>query len=189
MNNIFQDLILSGDVMVYLDDILIAHSDLAHHHEIVQEVLHRLREHRLFLRPEKCEFEKSTIEYLGIIISHNHVEMDPVKVTGVAAWPTPENKKDVQQFLSFMNFYQRFIRAFSDVARPLFDLTKKGVAWTWTAALAAACQALKDVVTVGTGTHLWITVLFAHVWPAPTPKRDRFHLIPLQQRNISTSFG
>jgi hypothetical protein len=61
--------------------------------------------------------------------------MDPVKVAGVAAWPTPKNKKDVQQFLSFMSFYQRFIWVFSDIAQPLFDLTKKGVAWTWTAAL------------------------------------------------------
>jgi hypothetical protein len=62
MSNIFQDLILSGDVMVYLDAILFAHSDLAHHREIVWEVLRQLREHRLFLQPEKCEFEKSTIE-------------------------------------------------------------------------------------------------------------------------------
>jgi hypothetical protein len=85
MNDIFQDLILSGDVMVYLDDILIAHSDLARHHEIVREVLWWLREHHLFLRPEKCEFEKSMIEYLGVIMSHNHVEMDPVKVAGVAS--------------------------------------------------------------------------------------------------------
>jgi hypothetical protein len=64
MNNIFQDLILSGDVMVYLDDILIAHSDITQHREIVQEVLRRLREHKLFLRLEKCEFKKTSIEYL-----------------------------------------------------------------------------------------------------------------------------
>jgi hypothetical protein len=57
--------------------------------------------------------------------------MDPVKVAGVAAWPEPKNKKDMQQFLGFTNFYRRFIRAFSDVARPLFDLTEKGVAWPW----------------------------------------------------------
>src|SRR6195952_1849897 len=68
MNNIFQDLIMSGDVMVYLDDILITHSDLPWHREIVREVLHRLREHKLYLHPEKCEFKKSLIEYLGVII-------------------------------------------------------------------------------------------------------------------------
>jgi hypothetical protein len=49
------------------------------------------------------------IEYLGVIISHNHVKMDPVKVASVAPWPVPENKKDMQQFLGFTNFYQRFI--------------------------------------------------------------------------------
>jgi hypothetical protein len=116
--------------MIYLDNILIAHSDLARHRKIVWEVLHWLREHCLSLHLEKCEFEKSMIEYLGVIILHNHVKMDPVKVAGVAAWAAPENKKDMQQFLGFTNFYQRFIQAFSDVAQPLFDLTKKGVAWT-----------------------------------------------------------
>ena len=147
MNDIFQDLILSGDVMVYLDDILIAHSDLRTHRRIVAEVLRRLRKHKLYLRPEKCEFEKSEIEYLGVIISHDHVRMDPVKVAGVAAWPTPSNRKDVQQFLGFTNFYRRFIGGFSDVARPLFDLTKKDVRWTWGDAEASAFQALKDLVT------------------------------------------
>jgi hypothetical protein len=111
-------------------------------------VLQRLREHCFFLRLEKCKFEKSMIKYLGVIISHNHMEMDPVKVAGVASWPEPKNKKDVQQFLSFTNFYRRFIWAFSDIAQPLFDLTKKDVAWTWTAASAATFQALKDAVTV-----------------------------------------
>jgi hypothetical protein len=139
MNNIFQDLILSRDVMVYLDNILIAHSNLAPHHEIIREVLWQLRGHR--------KFEELMIEYLGVIISHNHVEMDPVKVTGVAAWLAPKNKKDVQQFLGFTKFCQRFIRVFSDIAQPLFNLAKKGVAWTWTAALATVFQALKDVVT------------------------------------------
>jgi hypothetical protein len=90
----------------------------------------------------------STIEYLGVIISHNHVEMDPVKVAGVTAWPTPKNKKDVQQFLGFTNFYQRFIWVFSHVTQLLFDVTKKGASWTWTAAVATTFQALKDTVTV-----------------------------------------
>ena len=147
MNDIFQDLILSGDVMVYLDDILIAHSDLRTHRRIVAEVLRRLRKHKLYLRPEKCEFEKSEIEYLGVIISHDHVRMDPVKIAGVAAWPAPTNRKDVQQFLGFTNFYRRFIGGFSDVARPLFDLTKKDVRWVWGDAEASAFQTLKDLVT------------------------------------------
>jgi len=56
--------------------------------------------------------------------------MDPVKVAGVREWPTLENKTDVQAFLGFVNFYQRFIRDFSAKARPLFDLTHSEQVWT-----------------------------------------------------------
>jgi hypothetical protein len=130
MNDIFQDLISEGVVCVYLDDILIFTKDLDEHRKVVRKVLDQLREHKLFLRPEKCEFEKTKIEYLGLIISENKVEMDPVKVAGVAEWPTPKSKKEVQQFLGFVNFYRRFVRDFSHVARPLFDLTGGGE-WKW----------------------------------------------------------
>jgi hypothetical protein len=80
MNDIFSDMISEGVVVVYLDDILIFTKDLDEHCRITQWVLRRLAEHELYLRPEKCEFEKTQIEYLGLIISENRVEMDPVKV-------------------------------------------------------------------------------------------------------------
>jgi hypothetical protein len=70
-------------------------------------------EHKLYLRPEKCEFDKTKIKYLSVIISHNKVEMDPVRIAGVADWPTPSNKKEVQSFVGFVNFYQQFILGFS----------------------------------------------------------------------------
>jgi hypothetical protein len=54
-----------------------------------------------------------------------------VGVAGVAEWPTPTNKKEVQSFLGFINFYRRFVQDFSELARPLFDLTKKDVKWYW----------------------------------------------------------
>jgi hypothetical protein len=89
MNKIFQDLITKGIVSVYLDDILIFTNSLEEHSWITRLVLDRMCEHKLYLRPEKCEFEKVRIEYLSVIISHNKVEVDPVKITGVADWPTP----------------------------------------------------------------------------------------------------
>jgi hypothetical protein len=61
------------------------------------------------------------------VILHNKVKMDPVKIAGVSEWPTPTNKKEVQSFISFINFYRRFIPNFSQHARPLFDLTMKNV--------------------------------------------------------------
>jgi hypothetical protein len=83
MNEIFQDLITEGIVSVYLDDILIFTNSLEEHHWITCLVLDCMHEHKLYLWPEKCEFEKTRIEYLGVIISHNKVEMDPVKIAGV----------------------------------------------------------------------------------------------------------
>lgn len=82
-----------------------------------------LKKHKLFLRPEKCSFEQVRVEYLGLIISEDSVEMDPVKVKGVRDWPRPAMKREVQMFLGFANFYRRFIEGFSHHARPLFDLT------------------------------------------------------------------
>jgi hypothetical protein len=105
MNEIFQDLITEGVVSVYLDDILIFTNSLEEHCRITCLVLDRMCEHKLYLRPEKYKFEKTKIKYLGVIISHNKVEMDPVKIAGVADWPTPSNKKEVQSFVGVVNFY------------------------------------------------------------------------------------
>ena len=70
------------------------------------------------------------MKYLGMIIGHGKVRMDPVKVTAVAEWPTPKNKKEIQQFLGFANYYQHFIKAFSRIAKPLTSLTGKEQ-WQW----------------------------------------------------------
>lgn len=86
------------------------------------QVLQRLQDNDLFLKLEKCVFEQSAVEYLGLIVLHDHLSMDPVKVTGIADWPTLRNVKEVQSFLGFGNFYRHFIKDFSKVARPL----KKG---------------------------------------------------------------
>jgi len=105
MNDIFRDLIAEGIMVVYLDDILIFTRTEEEHAKAIRRVLQVLQEHKLFLCPEKCEFCKERIKYLGLVISENEVSMDPVKVTGVRGWPTPENKTDIQAFLGFVNFY------------------------------------------------------------------------------------
>jgi hypothetical protein len=106
-----------------------------------------MHEHKLYLWPEKCEFEKTKIEYLGIIISHNKVEMDPVKIAGVADWPTPSNNKEVQSFVGFVNFYRRFIPGFSHHAHALFDLTMKDIRFIWGLPQEDSFMKLKELVT------------------------------------------
>jgi len=124
MNDVFRTVIVEGIVVVYLDDILIFTKTEEEHEQAVWRVLEILVEHKLFLHPEKCEFHRKQIEYLGLVISENKVAMDPVKVAGVREWPIPENRTDVQAFVGFVNFYRRFIQDFSTIARSLFDLTR-----------------------------------------------------------------
>ena len=124
MDRIFEDLISEGVVVVYLDNILIFTKTLEEHWKVVHQVMEILQKYSLSLKPEKCEFKKTSVEYLGVVISHDLVRMDPAKVAGVSEWPTPSNKKEVQSFLGFINFYRRFIEGFSHITQPLFDLTK-----------------------------------------------------------------
>jgi len=83
MNDIFQDLIVEGIMVVYLDDILIFTRTEEEHTKAIRWVLQVLQEHKLFLCLEKCEFCKEQIKYLGLVISENEVSMDLVKVAGV----------------------------------------------------------------------------------------------------------
>ena len=123
MDDIFEDPISEGVVVVYLDNILIFMETLEEHRKVTCRILELLEKHKLYLRPDKCEFKKTMIEYLGVIIFYNLVTMDPVKITGVTEWPALMNKKEVQSFLGFTNFYQRFIKDFLEHAHLLFNLT------------------------------------------------------------------
>src|SRR5271165_6990236 len=108
-------------VMVYLDDILIYSETIEEHVEHVKKVLQKLQDNDLLLRPEKCEFHKDAVEFLGFIVGKDGISMAPDKVETVLAWPTPESVKDIQAFLGFANFYRRFIKDFSRIAHPLTE--------------------------------------------------------------------
>jgi RNase H-like domain found in reverse transcriptase/Reverse transcriptase (RNA-dependent DNA polymerase) len=145
MNHILRDLISEGKVTVYLNDILVFTKDLIEHCEIVSRVLQILRENKLSLKPQKCEFEKEEMKYLGMIIGRGEVRMDPAKVSAVAKWPTPKNKKEVQQFLGFANYYRWFIRGFSGIAKPLTSLTGNEL-WHWGTEQTEAFEEIKKQI-------------------------------------------
>lgn len=143
MNDIFKDLIVEGKVTIYLDDILIFSNDRKDHRAVVNEVLRRLAKHDLFCKPEKCEFEQDSVEYLGVIVGNNSVAMDPVKIKGIAEWPTPRNASDVRKFRGFANFYRWFIKDFSRICKPLDRLTGNAP-WHWGMEEQAAFDELKQ---------------------------------------------
>jgi hypothetical protein len=129
-----------------MDDIMIFSRTLEEHRRIVNEVLRILQENDLYLKPEKCEFEKSEVEYLGLVVGEGRISMDPVKVTGIAEWPEPHTKNELQQFLGFVNFYRRFIKDFAHIAKPLHTLTGDKP-WKWEAEEKSAFSELKRVIS------------------------------------------
>src|SRR5260221_11294159 len=130
-----------------MDDILVYSCTLSDHQWIICQVLSTLQKQRLFLKPEKCKFEQKAVKYIRMVISKGHVAMDLIEVHGVKEWLTPMKVKEVQSFLGFVNFYQKFIHDFSDIACPLYALTCKTQWWVWGSPEQEAFDALKKAVT------------------------------------------
>ena len=147
MNDILENLIHQGCTVCFMDDILAFNKVLPKHQQTVCEILGLLQANHRYLKAEKCEFECQEIEYLRLVISENQVAMDPVKVKGVMDWPVPKKVKEVQFFLSFINFYWHFIRGFSHIAHPLHALTQKTTEWKWEEPQQTAFKALKHAIT------------------------------------------
>ena len=129
-----------------MDDILVFSKDKIKHQKQVKRILEKLRQHQLLLKAEKCYFEKEEIEFLGLIITETGIQMDPHKVKAIEEWPTPKTKRELQQFLGFINFYRRFIKGFAKIAKPLTKLTGNND-WNWTEIQQTAFEGLKKEVT------------------------------------------
>src|SRR5271170_4395547 len=96
MDKIFRDMKNEGWLIIYMDDIFIYTKTLLDNIHCTKQVLQRLCENDLFCKPEKCEFWKEHVEYLGLIIEENKLEMEPVKLKGIADWPPPTTIKEVR---------------------------------------------------------------------------------------------
>ena len=125
MNMIFQKEVAEGWLSVYMDDIAI-HSkkhplEIKEQHRqqhklYIHHVLNKLEKHDLYLKPEKCAFEKDEIDYLGVIVGNGIVKMDLSKLKGVADWPKPKTPMEIRQFLGFTGYYRYFIPKYSKIA-------------------------------------------------------------------------
>lgn len=119
------DNVLSGlqgnELFVYMDDIVIYATSLHEHKIKFEELMKKLRESNLQLQPNKCEFLKTKLTYLGHIIGSGGVKPDPNKIRGIEQFPRPRNKNNIKQFLELAGYYWRFIKNFAKIAKPLTD--------------------------------------------------------------------
>ena len=118
----------------YIDDIVIFSKTMEEHLVHVEEILKRLAKFGLRINDAKCEFAMSSVKYLGHIVAHNTIGVDPDKIRSVSEIPYPEGSqeervKKVQSFLGLTGFYRRFIKGYANLAHSLTELTKNDVKW------------------------------------------------------------
>jgi len=147
INEILRDMINKGKVVAFVDDVLVGTETEEGHDKIIEEVLKKLEENNLYIKPEKCVWKVWKIRFLGVVIEPNRIEMEKKKVDGVLSWPEPRNVKDVRKFLGLANYYRRFIKDFTQVARPMNMLMRKDIKWKWRREQQKTFNELKRIFT------------------------------------------
>jgi len=130
VSEIFKDV---GDkfLKVFMDDLNIHSENWEDHLQHLGAVLSRLREVNLKLNPSKCCFAAENIVFLGHVVSKEGTKPDPGKIDAMLRFPEPKTVTNVKSFLGLTGYYRKYIRGYSRMASPLFELTKKDVAFVW----------------------------------------------------------
>ena len=105
MNELLRDLINTEKVATFIDDMIVRMETEEGHDELVVEVIRRLEENNLYVKPEKCKWKVKEVGFLGMIIGLEGIKMEEEKVKEVLEWLTPKCVKDVQKFLGLVNYY------------------------------------------------------------------------------------
>ena len=148
INEILRDLINKGKVTVFIDDVLVGTETEEGHDKIVEEILKRLEKNNLYVKPEKCVQKAKKIEFLGVIIGPNGIEMEVKKVEGVLGWPESKNMKNIRKSLGLTNYYRMFIKDFAQVEKPINVLIRKDEKWWQREEQQKAFDELKQVFTM-----------------------------------------
>jgi len=163
-------------VFWYLDDIVIASQSEEQHLVHLQIVLERLREHGLVLNAEKCEFGRSSIEFLGHLVSAKGAVPLKRHVAAITRFPLPGSVKELQAFLGLVNFYRRFLPGVAKTLLPLTNYLKGGktgaAAVSWDESMVAAFKAAKAAICAATELahpqssaqlSLWVDASASHI--------------------------
>jgi len=107
-------------------------------------LIERLRQANLKLQPDKCEFLRTEVTYLGHVISKDGVKLDPKNLEAVRQFPRPKTPKNIKQFLGLAGYYRRFIPSFPKLVKPLTNLLKNDTRFEWTSAQKESFEILKQ---------------------------------------------
>ena len=129
--------------VLYLDDIVVFGKSFDDHFVNLEKVLSRLSVAGLKLKPKKCHFLQKEISFLGHIVSKSGIKTDPEKIKAVKSMPRPNTVTQMRSFLGLTSYYRKFIKDYSKIAKPLFDLTKKEKTFNWEEACETAFKDLK----------------------------------------------
>ena len=122
MNNLFEDMLDQG-VVVFLDDMLIYSTTLEGHFKLLEKVFACLQRYEFYCKLKKCSFLQWTTTFLGFDISPEGLQISDAKIRSLKEWLKPTTIQQVQLFLGFVQFFQKFIKGFSKIAEPLHVLT------------------------------------------------------------------
>lgn len=131
INGTLRRLIETGNVLVYVDDVLLVSETIADGIKLLREVLKTLTEAGFSVNLRKCSFLTSEVEYLGRIISHGQVRPSQHKIVALVNSPAPGNVKQVRQFLGLAGYFRRYIKGYATKTASISRLTKKDVRFEW----------------------------------------------------------
>ena len=106
-----------------------------------------LKKEQLYVKLSKCDFGKTSLVYLGHIVSNGQLKIDPSKVEVIVNWPKPTNVTEVRSFLGAVQYWRRFIANFSVIASPLHTLTSIKQTFQWGGKQQKAFEALKEKIS------------------------------------------
>lgn len=132
---------------VYLDDVVCYSHDIRSHIINLTSIFQRLRDFKLKLQPDKCEFLSRDVCYLGHVITEQGVKPNPEKIKAVTEFPIPKSPKDIKSFLGLVSYYRCFIPHFSKTAKALTSLLKKDTPFNWANQQQLAFDTLKHKLT------------------------------------------
>ncbi|GBL93950.1 Transposon Tf2-9 polyprotein [Araneus ventricosus] len=145
--NVFRDLIKENVVMIYLDDLVIFSENETQGIERLQRVLKTASEYGLELNIKKCQFLKREIEFLGHRIKDGKLYASPLKIKAVMNFPEPKCTKDIRSYLGLTGYFRKFIPHYSAIAKPLSDLLKKDINFSFGLKERESFNELKQILS------------------------------------------